>query len=236
MRREGVSEKEQLDSYLVQTTMKNKKGCALLVDPGAHDDLCSDGWRDAMVAEMPKEYNTQVSRLEQPFNVGGVGKGTQQVVNQLAVPVGIQGEVELFQAPMIENSRVPALLGNKSLKGRRSLLDTFQGILYTVGPGGYELRLSPGSRQMSLEESHGGHWMLPCTEYPNKQYNVFDSNRLPTTRIGTSRTRGSSTPARGGDYHRGGWDAGNSHLGDSPGGGLPPNPGSAARCSSDAAP
>ena len=51
------------------------------------------------------------------------------------------------------------------MKGLRTLLDTFTGVMYLVGPGGYELRLSPGSEKYDLHESSMGHLMLPCSEF-----------------------------------------------------------------------
>ena len=35
--------------------------------------------------------------------------------------------------------------------------------MYLVGPGGYELKLSPGSVKHDLVESSAGHLMLPCS-------------------------------------------------------------------------
>ena len=37
--------------------------------------------------------------------------------------------------------------------------------MYAVGPGGYEIRLSPGSLMYPLKSSKAGHLMLPCAEY-----------------------------------------------------------------------
>ena len=51
------------------------------------------------------------------------------------------------------------------MKGLRAVLDLFTGVLYLVGPGGYELRLSPGSEKDDLHESSMGHLMLPCSEF-----------------------------------------------------------------------
>ena len=49
------------------------------------------------------------------------------------------------------------------MKEKRVLIDTFTGRIYLVGPGGYELKLSPGSVQHDLVESSAGHLMLPCS-------------------------------------------------------------------------
>ena len=49
------------------------------------------------------------------------------------------------------------------MKAKRCLIDTFTGRIYLVGPGGYELKLSPGSVQHDLVESKAGHLLLPCS-------------------------------------------------------------------------
>ena len=60
---------------------------------------------------------------------------------------------------------MPAVLGLKSLTNMRALLDVANGRLYRVGPGGYELKLSPGSHVHRLERANAGHLMLPCSEF-----------------------------------------------------------------------
>eukprot|EP00973_Karenia_brevis_P014846 2028045-Karenia_brevis.AAC.1 len=37
--------------------------------------------------------------------------------------------------------------------------------MHQVGPGGYKILLSPGTRAYELEESHAGHLMLPCSRF-----------------------------------------------------------------------
>ena len=51
------------------------------------------------------------------------------------------------------------------MKAKRVLLDTFTGKFFMVGPGGYELRLSPGSEIYDTEDSKAGHMMLPCSQF-----------------------------------------------------------------------
>ena len=34
-----------------------------------------------------------------------------------------------------------------------------------IGPGGYELKLSPGSEVYDTEDSQTGHMMLPCSQF-----------------------------------------------------------------------
>ena len=60
------------------------------------------------------------------------------------------------------------MLGRRAMKEKRAPIDTFTGRVYLVGPGGYEIRLSPGSQMLDMEESQMGHLMLPCSRFgPN---------------------------------------------------------------------
>ena len=46
------------------------------------------------------------------------------------------------------------------------MIDCTNDCVYLVGPGGYEIKLSPGSNKYALEPSEGGRWMLPFAEFP----------------------------------------------------------------------
>ena len=75
------------------------------------------------------------------------------------------GENGTFNAPIVPRSSTPALLGNKALRRNRAIMDCHNGIIYFIGPGGYQILLPPGSQEYKLELSDSGHWMLPVTEY-----------------------------------------------------------------------
>ena len=79
-----------------------------------------------------------------------------------SISVG-DGRWGTYTAPELPDLRVPALWGQRSMKAKRTLIDTFTGRIYLVGPGGYELKLSPGSVMHDLVESSAGHLMLPCS-------------------------------------------------------------------------
>ena len=51
------------------------------------------------------------------------------------------------------------------MRAKRVLLDTFTSKFFMVGPGGYELKLSPGSEVYHTEDSQAGHMMLPCSQF-----------------------------------------------------------------------
>ena len=157
------TDKDQ-QNFFVQTRMAHREGEALLVDPGAHGDLCSDEWVRAMEKEARARGRQppRIRKLDHPVTVGGVGRGAEEAVEEVVVEIGVDGKTEEYTAPMLRNSCTPALLGIRSLRDRRALIDCFSQKMYTVGPGGYKIALSPGSKTHDLELSTGRHLMLPC--------------------------------------------------------------------------
>ena len=96
----------------------------------------------------------------------GIGKGSQQAHYDVTHSISVgDGRWGTYTAPELPDSKVPALWGQRSMKAKRTLIDTFTGRVYLVGPGGYELKLSPGSVKHDLVESSAGHLMLPCSEF-----------------------------------------------------------------------
>ena len=88
----------------------------------------------------------------------GVGKGSQSIDWHARRYVSLgNGRVGTYTAPEVPDSKTPALLGRISMARLRMLLDTFTGVAYMVGPGGYELRLSPGSETRPRVLEHGTH-------------------------------------------------------------------------------
>ena len=157
------------EHFLVQTRMAHRQGEGLLIDPGAHDDLVGQMWVDRFSAEARRASQPEPTsyRLDRPVVVGGVVNGSNVANFGVKCAIGVAGAQESFEAPVIPNSPVPALLGIRSLKQRRALVDCFTGRMYFIGAGGYKLNLSPGSRELKLEEAHSGHWILPCTDWPS---------------------------------------------------------------------
>ena len=66
------------------------------------------------------------------------------------------------------NSDIPGIIGQRSLRENRALLDCFNLRMYTIGPGEAVIELPPGSEMFKLEESRDGHLMLPCDIFPNR--------------------------------------------------------------------
>ena len=165
------------DAYLVRTRMTSP-GVALLIDPGSPENLCGDSWSNEMqtAAIAANRPPVKYKDLARPLEVGGIGSGTQSAHQSGIHAIGLpDGTDAMYESPILPNSGTPALLGQRSLKRMRCLLDCYNNKLFLVGPGDYMIKLSPGSKQYDLEESHAGHLMLPCSRFqrqPQPQQNV----------------------------------------------------------------
>ncbi|CAK0831488.1 unnamed protein product [Prorocentrum cordatum] len=134
------------ETYLVRTRMKDRSGEALLVDPGSPGNLTGDEWGNRMAARQQQAGRPPPVRtpLERVLEVGGVGSGSQQATHAHRYQLALQGgQAATYEAPVLPNSSVPALLGRASLRDQRILLDCFNNRMYRIGPGGYSLQLSP---------------------------------------------------------------------------------------------
>ena len=156
----------QHDVYMSLARL-HEGGEALLVDPGAHDNLVGSEWV-RRTERILAQYGIDVVRsdMSRPAIVGGVGKGVETCAQQAAVPIMLPGGVTAtYNAPIVPNSSTPALLGNKTLKRNRAIIDCATGVLMFCGPGDVKIDAPPGTSVMQMQFSDSGHWMLPCTEY-----------------------------------------------------------------------
>ena len=141
----------------------------LLVDPGAHDNLAGSETIEAI--EQQLRTHARKKLLDEPLHVSGVGKSAQCATTAVSVDFdlgmlvdGHDSAPELgctYTAPVIPNSQLPMLLGLKSLRAKRAILDTHGRLLILPGEGGVEFRVSPGTLVLQLEDSESGHLILP---------------------------------------------------------------------------
>ena len=156
-------------SYLVKLT--DRDGEALLVDPGSPDNLVGDRWCERQARHISQAGLRRPQSEQIPtFRVGGVGKHAQECNHKITNAIGLEdGSTGSYAAPVIPDSDVPALLGLKSLTNQRAIIDTYNNKLYLVGPGGYKIQMSPGSKVHDLKRSNTGHLLLPCSEFGKSQ-------------------------------------------------------------------
>ena len=156
---------KQQTVYHSRTRISGKEG--LLVDIGAVDNVSGDMWVQRQ-ADICARHGLKVkyTAMTTPLSLQGVGSGSSSCTTLAEVPVQFaNGQAGSFKCPVISDSQVPALLGLRSLKAKRSVIDVFQRKLMCVGPGGYQLVLSPGSVVYDLEEAPSGHLLLPVSEW-----------------------------------------------------------------------
>ena len=90
----------------------------------------------------------------------------RKVTHHIACPtIGGRPVAGTYTAPEIDSEKVAALLGLKVLTRMRSIMDMGTNRLIVPGPGGVEMRLSPGTIVYPLEPTHSGHLLLPCSEF-----------------------------------------------------------------------
>ena len=138
----------------------------LLIDSGAITNLVGDGWvhRSASLAEKRGQGTTWKNITK--CKVEGVGQGASEITQKATVPICLSTGIQAsYEASVVANSQLPALLGLQSLESRQALIDTGHQKLILPGPGGFELKLSPGSVSLSLERASSGHLLLPSSEW-----------------------------------------------------------------------
>ena len=140
---------------------------SLLVDPGAHDNLCGSEFVNRMQRILDKYgLTTTEQRLTKAALVGGVGHGVQTCLVEHVIPIRMRGGFSsCYRAPMVPNSSLPALLGNKSLMRNRALFDIRSGRLWFCGPGDVVIRVPPGTAGFQCKLAKSGHWMLPISHF-----------------------------------------------------------------------
>ena len=164
-------EEIEQSAFLTSTVRMPNGSLGLLVDPGSYGNLCGEGWATEASEEAKKHgYSVDVSNRETPLNVGGIGRGSQVCKKDVVLPAVIgrsdgSYQAGTFQAPVIEGSSAPALLGLKSLKEHRALLDVSSGMLHLCAPGEIQITLPPGSESLPLATAPTGHLLLPFQEY-----------------------------------------------------------------------
>ena len=144
------------------------------MDVGAHDNLAGDAWAQR-VEKLCLEHGLSPMwrQLSKPMGVEKVGAASRTCTMGVRMPVAVaSGEVGTFSAPVIPNSNVPVLLGMKTLKKWRALIDVVGKRLYLMGPGTVKVTCPPGSRIYDLQESPSGHLTLPVSCFADANENA----------------------------------------------------------------
>ena len=76
-----------------------------------------------------------------------------------------------FATPVVAESGLPGLLGFKTMRNNRAVLDVVNLQLHFCGPASIILTLPHGAKSFQLEISSSGRFVLPCTNFENIQHN-----------------------------------------------------------------
>ena len=108
------------------------------------------------------------------MTVHGVGSGSQTAVWEATIPTALTRTdttigITKYTAPVVEGADLPPLLGLRSLKANRVVLDLVRNELIMCGPGDCEITPPPGSERYKLEHTPSGHLVLPISAYAKYQ-------------------------------------------------------------------
>ena len=138
----------------------------MLVDTGALNNLVVSQWVDRMgrlnqQCGLPKSTRAPLGRT---VTLGGVGKNTKESNQSVKVPTSVNGDSSTFTATVVDGSDLPALLGMKTLRDNRSVLDLENDRLIMPQPGQtVKIVYPPGTKVLQFERASGGFFMLPCS-------------------------------------------------------------------------
>ena len=149
---------------------------SIIVDPGAWTNLIGVNLakqiadRGLAAGQRPAQ-----SRMQHPIDVAGVGDGTQRANWMAHLPIAVpnpDGSAVLhgFESPILDQgsgANLPGLLGLRSLRAKRSVLEMTAGreVLTFPGPGGYTINWSPGTIHIPLITAPSGHLVIVCDAY-----------------------------------------------------------------------
>ena len=150
---------------------------SLLADPGSVANLCGDKWAQEC-AKMALQHGLKPSQNKRtrPLSVMGVGNGNQTCTHDCTLPIAMSRENDTAvtgssTTPVVANSELPGLLGLKTMRNNRAVLDMVNLQLHFCGPSDINLTMPPGTKSFQLEISPSGHLVLPCTNFENIQLN-----------------------------------------------------------------
>ena len=127
-------------------------------------------------------------------------KGSQSALWECTIPTALTRTDDTvgmtqYTAPVVAGADLPPLLGLRSLKANRVVLDLVRNELIMCGPGDCEIIPPPGSDRYKLEHTPSGHLVLPISAY--KQYKRQEEARDTVTAL-HSNVQTSSSSSNGG--------------------------------------
>ena len=97
-----------------------------------------------------------------------------------------------FIAPVVEGADLPPLLGLRSLKSNRVVLDLVRNQLIMCGPGDCKIEPPPGSETYPLEQTPSGHLVLPISAYSKHKEQQHKRDTVPALHADSVTPQGAS--------------------------------------------
>ena len=160
---------QSLVSYLSHA-MIGHAGEGLLLDQGSPDNLQGSAWAERVKAASVAAGRPPPKERKHVMQVGGVGQGTTGTekawCHNIALPT-VNGDAQeaTYDAPVVPSETIPGLLGLKTQRRLKAIIDTDANRMIVPGPGGVKIHCSPGTVVYQGYPTVSGHMMFPCTEF-----------------------------------------------------------------------
>ena len=129
-----------------------------LPDTGAVENCRGSTWAKIATARAARQGVPVKWYRKEPTRQGGVGSTMSH--HDIHVPLQIGSRQIMYQATALDPPGVPALLGKRSMAELDVYYATRPGRFIIPGPGGLEMRFSPGTEELAMTDK--GHWYLPA--------------------------------------------------------------------------
>ena len=189
----GFGDAEECLQAWHQSTILGPEEEGLLVDPGAHDNVVGEK-RVRRQEQFAKKSGRRVIRrpLKRRIGIQGVGDKAPEAKHLVEVPGAFRCSIDqqhvdhdgIFTAPEIPDSDIPFLLGRRSLKGLRAVLDMVNEKLYLMSSSQFHIEAPPGSIVIPLQESRSGHSMIPFSRFTSSFKQPTGTLAFPSTAVG----------------------------------------------------
>ena len=148
---------------------------SILVDLGAKiNAIGAETAREFAATAEANGYDTNYVPRDNRLWVNGIGAGAAKSDSQVIAPIAVKyaehtATKETFQANITEGvgANLPAILGLDSMQAKDSVLILRKGQEFMAfpGPGGYEIKWSPGTKLLPMEHAPSGHLVIPCDRF-----------------------------------------------------------------------
>ena len=161
--------------FLASTDLPDGR-LGVIVDSGAWTNLWGSHFARRLAQRaLNNGHWPAEERLSTPLYVAGVGNGSQQANFEIQIPIATTSRdgtttMHNMSAPSVEGesgSRLPALLGLRSMQAQNGVLETNaeRPRLTFPGKGGYSIEWAPGATHFDLVAAPSGHLLIPVDDY-----------------------------------------------------------------------